>query len=93
MRRFAVALCAIISFAVPSAGSHAQQQAATRDCDAGAARRQLTGQPMTDFLAACRAARVNPENLGRICASAADSNKLSGTTRDSYMRECTTGPD
>ena len=92
MRHLALALCALVPFALPLAPGHAQQPAASRDCDAGAARRQLTGQPMTDFLAACRAARINPENLGRICASAADANKLSGTARDSYLRECTTGP-
>lgn len=83
----------LISLPVPLSGSHAQQPAANRDCDAGVARRQLTGQPMADFLAACRAARVNPENLQKICANNADSMKMSGAGRDTYLRDCTTGPD
>jgi hypothetical protein len=62
MRYYAVPLLLgmLLSLPVPLSGSHAQQPAANRDCDAGIARRQLTGQPMTDFLAACRAARIKP---------------------------------
>jgi|SRR3954467_8744413 hypothetical protein len=95
MRYYAVPLLlgVLFSLPVPLSGSYAQQTPADRDCDAGAARRQLMGQPMTDFLAACRAARVNPENLQTICANNADAKKLSGAARNTYLRECTTGPD
>ena len=93
MRHLAVALCALVPFAASVSPGHAQQASSSRDCDAGAARRQLSGQPMTEFLAACRSASLNPENLQNICARGADSSKLSGTARNTYMRECTKGPD
>ncbi|HJS88284.1 MAG TPA: hypothetical protein VJ779_22775 [Acetobacteraceae bacterium] len=93
MRYLAVALCALAPFALSITPSHAQQSPSGRDCDAGAARRQLSGQPMTDYLAACRSAQINPENLQGICARGADSNKLSGAARNTYMQDCTKGPD
>ncbi len=43
---------------------------ATRNCDRGVNRRQLMGQPMTDFMKACQANEGNPENLGKICNNA-----------------------
>ncbi len=92
MRCSAMVLCAIALTGIPLAVSRGQATS-DRNCDAGVARRQLTGQPMTDFMAACRAARVNPENLGRICNSSADQLKLTGASRQSYVQECTKGPD
>jgi hypothetical protein len=88
-----VALLGMLISLSTFSNSHAQQPAANRDCDAGVARRQLMGQPMTDFLTACRAAKVNSGNLSKICANNADLRKLSGAARDTYLRECTTGPD
>ena len=48
---------------------------------------------MTDFMTACRAARVNPENLAKICNTGADQLKLTGAARQSYLQDCTKGPD
>jgi hypothetical protein len=84
---------AVLLAAAPVTAVVAQQPASHEEnCDAGVARRQLTGQPMTDFMAACRADRVNPETLGKICNSNADSRKLSAAARQSYIAECTKGP-
>ncbi len=74
----------------PSQAPQAQGQAP--DCDAGVVRRQLKGQPMTEFLTECRAGRINPENLGKICNAAADQDKLSSDARRSFLEICTKGP-
>ncbi len=92
MRCFAVVCCAIALTATPLAASRAQQAPSDRNCDAGITRRQLTGQPMTDFMSACRAGRVNPENLGKICNGNADQLKMAGASRQSYVQECMKGP-
>ena len=65
---------------------------ATRNCDSRVNRRQLVGQPMTDYMKTCQANEVNPENLGKICNNAADDRHLSGTARQTYLAECTKVP-
>ncbi len=93
MQREARLFLAVLLAAAPLAAAVAQQPASHEEnCDAGVARRQLTGQPMTDFMAACRADKVSPETLGKICNSNADSRKLSAGARQSYVTECMKGP-
>jgi hypothetical protein len=86
---------AIVAFAAFLASAQAQQDqkpGGVRNCEEGGTRRLLTGQAMTDFMKLCQAERVNPENLGKICNDAADSQHLSGTGRQTYLAECTNGP-
>ena len=44
---------------------------------------------MTDFMKACQASEINPENLGKICNHAADDRHLSCAARQTYLAECT----
>lgn len=98
MQYRSLAFCAfVLAVATPLTAGHAQQQnqqtGEIRNCNSGVARRQLMGQPMTDFMKLCQASRVNSENLGKICNDAADNQHLSGTARQTYLAECTRGPD
>ncbi len=92
MRCRTLTLCALVLAVAPIARGHAQQTGEVKNCESGATARQLAGQPMTDFMKLCRASRVNPENLGKICNAGADSKNLSGTARQTYVKECMTGP-
>lgn len=79
------------------------QQQRMADCNAGAAKRNLSGDPRKQFMSDCLSGKVPPEppaaapaansqqDKMRACNAQAGDQKLSGDARKAFMSKCLSG--